>query len=296
MSSAETPPKGSIWAAGGVVHRHRDSGTEYLLVHRPRYDDWSLPKGKLNRGEPFLEAALREVSEETGIRPGAVLPIGSVGYDTPEGHPKVVRWWLMEATDGHFAPNGEVDLVEWLSGNAAEQRLTYVNDLHVLQRCRELVADPGSTRLYVVRHAAAGDRRDWSGPDERRPLDATGRGQAAALGARLIHEPITRVISSPHHRCAQTIAPLAKRLGLSIEYHEGLVEETPIQSQLTLIGELSAESAVLCSHGDVIANLVSWMMTTVEMTEPPATSAKGSVWIMRLNDGEVRAADYLSAS
>jgi 8-oxo-dGTP diphosphatase len=102
-----------------------------LLVHRPRYDDWSLPKGKLDRGESFEEAALREVEEEAGLRCRLLRELPSVEYEV-KGRPKLVRYWLMEAEDGAFVPNDEVDEVRWPAPSEALSLLTYDRDRELL--------------------------------------------------------------------------------------------------------------------------------------------------------------------
>jgi len=117
-----------VEAAGGVVL----SDGQVLLVHRPRYDDWTLPKGKLDRGESFEEAALREVEEETGLvcRLGHELP--SSEYRDNKDRPKIVRYWLMEVDGGEFEANDEVDEVRWVSLDEAADELTYERDREVL--------------------------------------------------------------------------------------------------------------------------------------------------------------------
>jgi 8-oxo-dGTP pyrophosphatase MutT (NUDIX family) len=118
-----------IEAAGGVVIRDG----QVALVHRPRYDDWTLPKGKLDRGESFEEAAVREVEEETGLRARLVRELPSTTYRVG-GRQKVVRYWLMEAEgDGPFVPNDETDELRWVSPDEARRLLSYEHD-------RELVA------------------------------------------------------------------------------------------------------------------------------------------------------------
>jgi 8-oxo-dGTP diphosphatase len=114
-----------VRAAGGLVVR---DGT-VLVVHRPRYDDWSLPKGKLEDGESFEEAALREVREETGVECRLVRELDDDHYSDPRGRPKHVRWWLMEpvALGGH-EPDEEVDAVRWLPAADAVAVLTYAHD------------------------------------------------------------------------------------------------------------------------------------------------------------------------
>jgi 8-oxo-dGTP pyrophosphatase MutT (NUDIX family) len=127
----------TIRAAGGVVHRRDPDGTwQVLLVHRPRYDDWSLPKGKADRGERAEETALREVEEETGLRCHLGESVGETRYRDAKGRSKVVQYWLMqpEATNGEFTPNDEVDAVRWCTREEAGQCLSYAHDRELLER------------------------------------------------------------------------------------------------------------------------------------------------------------------
>ncbi len=110
----------------------RDSEGQVLLVHRPRYDDWTLPKGKLDSGETFEEAAVREVREETGLRCTLGRELATAEYRDNKDRPKVVRYWLMEVEDGEFAANDEVDEVRWLPLPEAAGLLTYDRDRDVL--------------------------------------------------------------------------------------------------------------------------------------------------------------------
>jgi 8-oxo-dGTP pyrophosphatase MutT (NUDIX family) len=125
----------TVRAAGGVVWRRRDDGAvEVLLVHRPRYDDWSLPKGKCADGEPDVRCALREVEEETGLRCDAGDALATVEYVDGRGRPKVVRYWAMTVReDLGFSRNDEVDAVEWLPVAEAAERLSYRHDAGVLE-------------------------------------------------------------------------------------------------------------------------------------------------------------------
>ncbi len=127
-----------IRAAGGVVVRERDGAAEVAVVHRPRYDDWSLPKGKLLTGEGWEAAALREVEEETGLRCELEEELESVGYLDRRGRRKLVRYWLMRPLEGEFEPNDEVDELRWLSPADAVSTLSHEHDRALAGR----LADP----------------------------------------------------------------------------------------------------------------------------------------------------------
>ena len=130
-----------IEAAGGVVVRESaDGAPEVAVIHRPRYDDWSLPKGKLERGESWEQAAVREVREETGYECRLVHELSPTRYSDRKGRPKVVRYWLMEAVGGSFEPGDEADELRWVGGQEASRLLTYAHD-------RELVGEALTRRV-----------------------------------------------------------------------------------------------------------------------------------------------------
>lgn len=130
-----------IEAAGGAVWRRTPEDTlEVLLVHRPRYDDWSLPKGKLDPGEPALDAALREVEEETGLRCAPGPELTTIRYRDHKARSKQVRYWAMHAVAGAFEPNGEVDEVRWCALDEAAEQLSYDHDVAVLDALRQALA------------------------------------------------------------------------------------------------------------------------------------------------------------
>jgi 8-oxo-dGTP pyrophosphatase MutT (NUDIX family) len=133
------PDSAEVKASGGVVYRPAHGGIEILLVHRPRYDDWSLPKGKLDSGESWEDAAVREVEEETGLRCALGPELSPVAYRDNKDRAKVVRYWVMEATGdaAGFVPNDEVDELRWLPADAAADALSYPRDTDLVREATE---------------------------------------------------------------------------------------------------------------------------------------------------------------
>lgn len=290
-------------AAGGVPWRY-DAGVLLLaVVHRPKYDDWSFPKGKLDPGELPLLAALREVSEETGltVRVGRRLPSSSYQAD---GTDKTVQWWAMPAT-GDFSSNDEVDELDWLPVPEAMRRLSYADDIELAQALQQ--EPPLASRLLLVRHASAGDRGAWTGPDAERPLDERGQAEAATLAAALPWFGPTHVLSAPPLRCRWTVQPLADRLGLAVqdapEFGEDGYWDDPEATWNRLRGLLrdGTSVAVVCSQGDAIPHLMSRLLragvqvtgVSPRRTDPEPPARKGSVWALAADDaGQLRRADY----
>lgn len=290
----EPPPLEAIWAAGAVVARRRKDGTpEFLLVHRPRYDDWSLPKGKIDKGESFLEGALREVREETGVKGKNPRLVGTIAYHTKNGNPKVVRWWLVDAGKGSFTPNQEVDRIKWVTFKKGSRKLTYRNDREVLDRANDMYQSKSAGVVYLVRHAQAGVRDDTDPNDWARKLDTRGKAQKRAIRQLLQAHPITRIGSSEFRRCTATVMPLAKRLGIPLEFESALVEGSHPYRLVTLIHELQEEAAVLCSHGDVIQDLIGHLLASGVPMDGDLTAEKGSIWELRTVKGRVVAGTYV---
>jgi 8-oxo-dGTP diphosphatase len=127
------PEAAEVRASGGVVWRRANGGLEVAVVHRPKYDDWSFPKGKLVPGETWEEAALREVEEEIGLRCRLGHELPPTSYRDPKGRAKVVRYWMMEPLDGEFAPSREVDEMRWLPARDARDVLSYEHDRELLR-------------------------------------------------------------------------------------------------------------------------------------------------------------------
>ncbi|GAB3144056.1 NUDIX hydrolase [Microbispora hainanensis] len=248
---------GMIRAAGAVVWRGNEDAPEVALVHRPAYGDWSLPKGKLKRGEHVIVGALREVREETGLEVvlGRALP--PVHYMHGD-RLKRVDYWLARALDDRVAADGdEVDEVVWLPIEEARRRLTYKWDRGLLHAAR--AAPLSTTPLILVRHALAGSRQEWKGDDDLRPLDERGRAQAEVLATVLGAYRPTVLVSSHSRRCTQTLTPYAERHGLEVREETALSESgyDPRRAERLMRELLAApEPAVVCSHGKVLPELL----------------------------------------
>ena len=235
-----------VRAAGGVVRRRGVDGVRYALVHRPRYDDWSLPKGKADDGEDERSTALREVLEETGFRCDLGPMVTSVRYHDHEGRAKVVAYWLMYPLDGVFLPNVEVDEMRWVDVDEARSLLTYSHDRAILD-----AAVAFDRPVALVRHAKAGDREAWTEDDRLRPLTKKGKEQAEGLVELLAELKADRVLSSPSVRCVQTVRPLALSRHVAVEEREELLEGAPPGAALQVLRSIGG-AVVACSHGDLI--------------------------------------------
>ena len=191
------------------------------VVHRPRYDDWTLPKGKAEPGEPLLLTAIREVAEETGAQVQAGRRLSVVEYPIADGTIKRVSHWAMRYLAGEHVPTDEVDELRWLTVAEATQLLTYPIDRYVLA---EFARVPAETRtVMLIRHAKAGKRAEYRGDDRTRPLDKIGRRHARDAAVVLAAFAPQRVLSADLVRCQQTVQPLADRLGLPVQSAAGVL-------------------------------------------------------------------------
>lgn len=231
------PRSGVIHAAGALVWRVKDDQLQVLAVHRPKYDDWSWPKGKLDPGETIVECAVREVAEETGYQVTLGRPLPSVRYMV-SGREKEVRYWAAHVAPRKSGPvrarasvtpasTGEIDRTKWLTVKQARKRITKLHDLDPLDA---LIAayeadELQTTPLMIVRHARAMRRKAWDGADRDRPLTKGGTVRAGQLVPMLAAFGITDVSTSPARRCADTIAPYARAAGVRTGEIEALTEE-----------------------------------------------------------------------
>jgi 8-oxo-(d)GTP phosphatase len=269
----------TIPAAGTVPWRRRRGQLEVALVHRPKYDDWSWAKGKLDPGEEWPVAAVRETHEETALEVSLGRPLPPADYTVLDGDgqptTKEVRYWAAEALSPAGALRNEIDEVRWLDVVSASDRLDYARDRDQL---RALVrADHAGTLttwpLAIIRHARAQGRSSWSGDDRLRPLDPGGLQRAAAIAPVLAAYGIKRLVSSPSVRCTDTLRPFAALLGVSLRTKDGLSEEgyaadpTRAARHLQRLVERGAPAAV-CSHGPLVPDLIAVLRVLVDPAEP----------------------------
>ena len=314
----------AIEAAGGVLWRYAADGlVEVALVHRPKYDDWSVPKGKLKRREHLLLGAVREVEEETGARVSIGRPLGEIRY-LKEGLPKRVRYWAMHAVtssmhapasmdaltsmddvaglDGFPVDVAEVDRLTWLAPHDALPMLTPGRDAPAIER---FMADLRPTwPLVVARHASAGDRAGWTGADTLRPLDDVGAAQAQVLAAILAGYGVVAVHPAEVTRCVDTFTPYANRAGVGIVTEPSLADPglTPPEAagsaldpaagveRMVTLAEAGVATAV-CGQRLSMPSLIGGLLSALGAAVPPdLTTRKGGFWVLQLAAGTANSA------
>lgn len=292
-----TSPDDPILAAGGVLWRWTTGAqVEVALVHRPRYDDWSLPKGHLELGEHRAVAAVREIAEETGHRAVLGRYLGRSRYRVG-ARPKRVDHWAARAVGGSFTPNAEVDELRWLPVAQARDGVTQRSDAAVLGHFDSL--PHGTDTLLLVRHAKAGSRKRFHGEDRLRPLDDEGRQQANALVALCQAFGASQVYAADRVRCEQTVQPLADALEVVVRAEPLLSEEgwtaDPAQGARRVQEVLGAGGVpVLCSQGGVIPQLVAHWAQASGLAVVASHTRKASTWVVSSRHGQVLAMDHLS--
>jgi 8-oxo-dGTP pyrophosphatase MutT (NUDIX family)/phosphohistidine phosphatase SixA len=296
---------GEIQAAGAVLWRVRTGGIETALVHRPRYDDWSFPKGKSLPGEHVLLTAVREVEEETGVRAALGRRLATQHYPV-DGQPKRVEYWAARpvAAD-QFTPGDEVDALAWLPLPAARDQLSYPRDVAVLDSFT--AAPPDSAPVILLRHASAIGKKTWRKAghraDRTRPLSDRGREQAWALAGLLGTFAPARVISSATRRCVDTVLPYAERAGVPVEPEPAFTVDstatdqagwTATQDARQRITEAvrSRRPVIVCAHRQ---NLPWLLAQTCELAGasvpdgPPLPRA--GFWVLQLSGGRLASAE-----
>jgi 8-oxo-dGTP diphosphatase len=309
MSKSEIGENTSeIMAAGAVLYRVNQDEFEIALIHRPRYDDWSFTKGKIEFGESFLATARREVLEETGYAAKFGPLIAEIQY-LAEGVPKRVKYWAAHAISEpkSIADIEEVDLLEWHSLKSAKAKLTHEEDRKVLKLFKDM--SPGIDKnctLILLRHAKALKRVEWIGDDGDRPLD--NRGQIQSEKFKSIYEAygIDEIFSSDAYRCLETVKPLGRDLGITVgiasdisEYQYSRDKEKPLKFAKKFLkaskDSETPKTVLLCSHNPVLPKILKELAGAMAVDEIDRGLEPGDGWVLFHRDGKVRAINFISA-
>jgi 8-oxo-dGTP diphosphatase len=290
-----------IRAAGALLWRENSQlEIEIALIHRPRYGDWSLPKGKVDDGETTLQCAYREVFEETGVKAQFTRELGSVEY-LESGESKRVKYWAAKAPsfDQQFKVNEEVDEIRWLNPADATSLATHDSDKSIIENF--LSQEPRTDTLIILRHTKALERGDWDDLDSKRTLDEKGLQQAASLITHLAPFAIDEIYSSDYIRCVQTVTPLADVRNLRITEIPNLNEENFDLDPERSISFANAvkqdeKNILLCSHNPVIPTMLRGILNTKLKNKDLIKLEPGDAWIVHRVRGEIVALDFLSIS
>ncbi|WUH99052.1 NUDIX hydrolase [Spirillospora sp. NBC_00431] len=296
---AASPSPVVVRAAGTLLWRGTTerNGPEIAVLHRPRYDDWSFPKGKIDKGEHVLRAAVRETEEETGIVARLGRRLSTSTYPVRDRTKRVDYWAARPVAEGAFTPNDEVDELVWLPPAEAEARLSYDHDVDLLREF--LNGPPDTTPLVILRHASAGEKADWRDADELRPLDAAGRAEAADLTGLLHAYGPARLVSSATARCLETVLPYARLVGEPIGTDAAFTigatgPGRAVERLLSLVAD--GAPAVVCTHGEIVAELVTGLCKELREEVPNDPNLrKAEFWVAHLATGSMAALEHHSA-
>jgi len=289
-----------IRAAGAVLWRYSASKKiEIALVYRPRYEDWSLPKGKVEEKESHIACAYREVLEETGYASIFGPQIGQAMYKVPEGK-KVVRYWSAQAIGepvGTIDKN-EIDEILWLEVKGARKKLTLDDDKAIVDFFVEFGVQ--TTPLVLLRHAKALKRDEWDGEDSDRPLDNLGQLQAKRLLPQFYPYSISEIHSSDAYRCMQTVEDLTRALELNTIIGLDLSEDMYSKDKEAALDYVSTlmqqgNRAVICSHNPILPKVLKKLVGKKYFKELDSKLEPAEAWVIHHRDGEVVSVDWVEA-
>ena len=288
-----------IRAAGALLWRETaDLTIEIALIHRPRYDDWTLPKGKIEEGETALQCAYRELIEETGIKASFTRQLGTVEYEESEQRKRVIFWAARCALDpGNFTANEEVDQLTWLAPEDALAQATHESDRQMIENF--LSQEQHTDTLIILRHTKALERGDWDEEDSERTLNEVGFDQAQLLIKHLEPFALDEIYTSDYVRCVQTVTPLAHSRGIAITQVPSLNERTFEEDPLRSVAFANAlkqdeKNILICSHNPVIPTMLRGILNTKLKNKDLIKLEPGDAWIVHRVRGEIVGLDYLS--
>ena len=289
-----------IQAAGAVLWRRLSEDLlQVALIHRPRYDDWSFPKGKVESGEAEISCAHREVLEETGYDAVFGPELCKIQYEVGEST-KTVRYWSAQAIGEPSAVHDteEVDQLIWVTVSDAYAKLSRKGDQEVLKNFEKFGAD--TTPLILLRHGKAITREEWEGDDGDRPLAQLGQLQSKRMHAIYLPFAVTEIHSSDAVRCYETVSPMARSMSLNLVYWSELSEyafEKDKKAAINVVNDIieSEARAIVCGHNPVIPGIVAKFIGKKNFKELDHGLLPGEAWILHHRDGEVVAIDWVQA-
>ena len=289
----------AISAAGAVVWRkHKDNFTEVAIIHRPKYDDWSFPKGKIEVGESLIACAHREVLEETNLQTEFGPHLGQVEYFTPDGLKKVTYWSAKVIAEKPFRTNSEVDQLKWIPITKVIEVLTNETDKEIFDKFVKVKFN--SKPFILLRHAKAITRDEWQGEDDDRPLSSSGQNQAMRLLSTYQVFNIDQIHSSDAVRCYDTVKSMAKGLDIKLEVSSKLSENTykkDKEKAFDYVSELIKEDKriLICSHNPILPKMLNKLTkkSEIEADEDKLSPADG--WVIHRSGKEIIQIDRLDA-
>jgi phosphohistidine phosphatase SixA/8-oxo-dGTP pyrophosphatase MutT (NUDIX family) len=288
-----------ILAAGAVLWRKSEKKKiEVLIIHRPKYDDWTFPKGKAEIGEPLIACAYREVLEETNIETAFGPYLGEVEYLTNDGKKKVFFWSAKVVKEKDFKPNAEVDQLKWVEVTKVKEMLTLDTDRKILEQFLQI--EPDTKPFVLLRHAKAVTRDEWQGEDDDRPLDSYGQNQAKRLLAMYQVFNLEQIHSSDAVRCYDTVVAIAKGLNIKLEVTGKLSESTfkkDKEKAFDYAKDLMKlnESVLLCSHNPILPKMLNKLTKNSEVDADEGKLLPADGWVIHRIGKEVIQIDRIDS-